>query len=98
MGIIQKVKEKMVRHSAPIMGAALSVGLIALAATGGAMATDTNTTAAVVKYYGLSTMQWIMAIMALIFGGATIFLKDYRTAILALVCVVGAIIVGFLGL
>ena len=97
MGLIQKFKEKAVRVAPAVMGVGLIAGVGMALATGGALAANENVTA-IAKYYGLSTMQWIMAIMALIFGGATIFLKDYRTAILALVCVVGAIIVGFLGL
>jgi len=79
------------------MGLAMTAGVVGSVALGGASAADENVTA-VVKYYGLSTMQWIMAIMALIFGGATVFLRDYRTALLAVVCVVGAIVVGFFGI
>lgn len=97
MKILSRIKEKMTGKGPAIMGLAMTAGIVGAFATGNASAADENTTA-VVKYYGLSTMQWIMAIMALIFGGATVFLRDYRTALLAVVCVVGAIVVGFLGI
>lgn len=97
MKFVSRIKEKTAGKAPAIMGMLMTAGVVGSVALGGASAADENTTA-VVKYYGLSTMQWIMAIMALIFGGATVFLRDYRTALLAVVCVVGAIVVGFLGI
>lgn len=97
MKFVSRIKEKIVGKAPAIIGLAMTAGVVGSVALGGASATDTNTTA-VVKYYGLSTMQWIMAIMALIFGGATVFLRDFRTAIIAVVCVIGAIVVGFFGI
>jgi cell division protein FtsW (lipid II flippase) len=97
MGLIQKVKEKAGKIVPAVMGVGLMAGIGLSMVTGGAMAADGNTTAEVVKYYGLSMVQWILAVMAVLFAGAMIFLRDYRLAIMSIVMVVLVVIANFLG-
>jgi uncharacterized membrane protein len=87
------------KHESKIIGggALAVVGAAVINLGTGNVSAATNDTE-VVKYYGMSMITWIFAVFALLFGVGTLWLRDFRIAILAALSLVGVVIVSYLGI
>jgi hypothetical protein len=97
MGLIQKVKEKAGKIAPAVMGLSMIACAGMMAVTGDAAAAGENlTTEGWFQQYSLLT--YIFGALTVIFGVATLWMKDFRIALVTLVMGVIALLSVYIGI
>lgn len=97
MSLLKSIKDRMKKNAPALAMAGMGCALVASMATGQVSAVE-NETAEVVKYFGLTILNWAAVVMTVIFGAATLLFRDFRVAILTVVMMAISVLISYGGL